>query len=102
MPLDVLIYAGARLPGSCGSANDLDAESPSASLQVCRGFCGHDGSPSLRMSCPPNGRALAFPVIFGPGRESSTSTAQPVEVRTPTDEDLMAGIQAKDAKALDL
>lgn len=54
------------------------------------------------MSSPPNGRALAFPVIFGTGRESSLRGPQPVEVRTPTDEELMAGVQAKDAKALDL
>jgi len=54
------------------------------------------------MSAPPNGRALAFPVIFGTGRESAVPAPQPVGVRTSTDEELMAGIQAKDAKALDL
>jgi len=54
------------------------------------------------MSSPPNGRALAFPVIFGTGRESSIPAPQPVDVRSPTDEELMAGMQAKDAKALDL
>jgi RNA polymerase sigma-70 factor (ECF subfamily) len=54
------------------------------------------------MSSPLNGRALAFPVIWGSGREDSIATPQPVEVRPPNDEELMAGLQAKDATALDL
>jgi RNA polymerase sigma-70 factor, ECF subfamily len=53
------------------------------------------------MSSPPNGRALAFPVIFGTGRDIAVPAPQPVEVRSPTDEELMAGMQSKDAKALD-
>jgi len=54
------------------------------------------------MSSPPNGRALAFPVIWGASRDSSVAARQPVEVRAPSDEDLMAGICAKDPEALDL
>ena len=54
------------------------------------------------MSSPPNGRALAFPVIWGTGRQDSILTPQPLEVRHPSDEELMAGLQAKDDKALDL
>jgi RNA polymerase sigma-70 factor, ECF subfamily len=56
----------------------------------------------LKMSSPPNGRALAFPVIWGTGRSVSIAAPQPVEVRLPSDEELMTGVQAKDAKALDL
>src|SRR6195256_2535642 len=53
------------------------------------------------MSSPPNGRALAFPVIWGTGRQNSIVTPQPIEVCHPSDEELMAGLQAKDEKALD-
>ena len=54
------------------------------------------------MSTPLNGRALAFPVIWGTERQDSIPTPQPVAVRPPTDEELMAGLVAKDAEALDL
>jgi RNA polymerase sigma-70 factor, ECF subfamily len=54
------------------------------------------------MSSPPNGRALAFPVIWGTSRDTAIIAPQPVEVRSPSDEDLMAGICAKDPEALDL
>ena len=54
------------------------------------------------MSSPPNGRALAFPVIWGTSRDSSVLAVQPVEVRTPSDEDLMASICAENPEALDL
>lgn len=54
------------------------------------------------MSSPLNGRALAFPVIWGPGQEDLIATAQPVELRPPGDEELMASLRAKDEKALDL
>jgi len=56
---------------------------------------------SLKMSPLLNGRALALPVIWGTGRLDSIATPLPVEVRSPSDEELMAGLQAKDAKALD-
>jgi len=55
-----------------------------------------------KMSSPLNGRALAFPVIWGTGRQDSIATPQLVEVRPPSDEELMVGLQVKDAEALDL
>jgi RNA polymerase sigma-70 factor, ECF subfamily len=54
------------------------------------------------MSSPPNGRALVFPILWGTSQEDSLVAPQPVEVRSPSDEELMAGLQCKDAKALDL
>ncbi len=54
------------------------------------------------MSSPPNGRALVFPVMWGTSREESLVTPQPIEIRPPSDEELMAGLQCKEAKALDL
>jgi RNA polymerase sigma-70 factor (ECF subfamily) len=59
------------------------------------------------MSSPPNGRALAFPLVWGSSEQESIRTPQPVEIRPvelrpPTDEELMAGLKAKDSKALDL
>jgi RNA polymerase sigma-70 factor (ECF subfamily) len=54
------------------------------------------------MSSPLNGRALAFPVIWGTGQEDAITPAQPIEAGPFSDEELMAGLQAKNAKALDL
>jgi len=54
------------------------------------------------MSSPLNGRALAFPVIWGTGQEDVITPAQPIEAGPFSDEELMAGLQAKNAKALDL
>jgi RNA polymerase sigma-70 factor (ECF subfamily) len=56
----------------------------------------------LKMSSPLNGRALAFPVIWGTGPEEAVVTPQPVDIRPPSDEELMAGLRVKNAKALDL
>src|SRR6202165_3364457 len=53
------------------------------------------------MSSPPNGRALALPGGWGPTRESARSLPV-VEVRSPSDEELMSSLQAKDSKALEL
>src|ERR1700726_1265906 len=53
------------------------------------------------MSSPPNGRALALPVGWGSTRESGLSLPV-VEVRSPSDEELMCSLQAKDSKALEL
>ena len=53
------------------------------------------------MSSPPNGRALALPVGWGSRRESALSLPV-VEVRSPSDEELMSSLQAKDSKALEL
>lgn len=54
------------------------------------------------MSSPPNGRALSFPVIWGTGIEGRVAGPQATEVRSPSDEELMAWIQAKDSRGLDL
>jgi len=54
------------------------------------------------MSSPPNGRALEFPVMWGTSREDPLVAPQPIGIRSPSDEELMAGLQCKDAKALDL
>ena len=54
------------------------------------------------MNSPPNGRALAFPVVWGTESGSRVAGPRPTEVRSPSDEDLMAWIQAKDSKGLDL
>src|ERR1700730_7333027 len=53
------------------------------------------------MSSPPNGRVRVLPVVWGSGRES-VAPLPVVEVRTPSDEELMSGLQAKDSKALEL
>src|SRR6202166_3089055 len=57
------------------------------------------------MSSPLNGRALAFPVIWGTDQHDSIPAAQTIAARTPalpSDEELMVGLEAKDADALDL
>jgi RNA polymerase sigma-70 factor, ECF subfamily len=54
------------------------------------------------MSPPPNGRALAFPVVWGTQREIEALQPAPEEIRSPSDEDLMVRVQAKDPKGLDL
>jgi RNA polymerase sigma-70 factor, ECF subfamily len=54
------------------------------------------------MSSPPNGRALAFPVVWGVERENRVTGPQPAEIRSPSDEELMARIQAKDPESLEL
>ena len=56
----------------------------------------------LTMNSPPNGRALAFPVVWGTEGGSRVAGPQPAEARSPSDEDLMAWMQAKDSKGLDL
>jgi len=54
------------------------------------------------MSSPPNGRALAFPVVWGTAKESRIPGPQPAEISSPTDEELMARMQAQDSKGLEL
>jgi len=54
------------------------------------------------MSSPPNGRALAFPALWGTARERSIAEARPLDVGSPSDEELMAWMQARDSKGLDL
>jgi RNA polymerase sigma-70 factor (ECF subfamily) len=54
------------------------------------------------MSSPPNGRALAFPVVWGASRNRiSTAPPPPSEALSPNDEELMANLQAEDSRALD-
>lgn len=53
------------------------------------------------MSSPPNGRALAFPVVWGGERANSSAAPQSAEVQPLSDEELMARIQARDSRALD-
>ncbi len=53
------------------------------------------------MSSPPNGRALVFPMVWGTARETRVVEPQPVELPSPSDEELMARMQAKDSQALD-
>jgi len=54
------------------------------------------------MSSPPNGRTLAFPIFWGNAREVPATGPQALEPRSPSDEQLLASIQAKDPKGLDL
>jgi RNA polymerase sigma-70 factor, ECF subfamily len=54
------------------------------------------------MSSPPNGRALAFPLVWGSARERVVGGPQSAGLRSPSDEELMAWMQAKDSKGLDL
>src|SRR5206468_10643085 len=56
----------------------------------------------LNMSTPPNGRALTFPVLWRTATERCVAGPQPAEVRSPSDEQLMVWLQAKDAKGVDL
>src|SRR5882672_2878093 len=56
---------------------------------------------SSHMSSPPNGRALAFPLVWSRDQGYSVSLPEEALPRTPSDEELMAGLQAKDANALE-
>jgi RNA polymerase sigma-70 factor, ECF subfamily len=53
------------------------------------------------MSSPPNGRALAIPLVWKKNQGHSVTLPQPAPVRSPSDEELMADLQAKDAGALE-
>src|ERR1700747_1988943 len=53
------------------------------------------------MNSPPNGRALPFPVVWENGREDDLARSSKPESVRPTDEDLMAWVQARDHRALD-
>jgi RNA polymerase sigma-70 factor (ECF subfamily) len=52
------------------------------------------------MSSPPHGRALIFPTVW-PAKAAAVAP-KTVEVRSPTDEELMSRLQSNDAKALEL
>lgn len=53
------------------------------------------------MSSPPNGRALAFPLVWTRNQGYAVALPEAAPVRTPSDEELMAGLQAKDSIALE-
>src|ERR1700682_4332603 len=71
------------------------------SLQDGLAFCPANYC-RLKMSSPPNGRALAFPVVWGTGRDTSVAAPPVAETRAPSDEELMACLQGKDSNALNL
>jgi RNA polymerase sigma-70 factor (ECF subfamily) len=52
------------------------------------------------MSSPPNGRVLALPAVWA--TRAAAAPAKTIELRSPTDEELMARMQASDSKALEL
>jgi RNA polymerase sigma-70 factor (ECF subfamily) len=52
------------------------------------------------MSSPPNGRALVLPAVWA--TRAATTPAKTIELRSPTDEELMTRLQANDSKALEL
>jgi len=54
------------------------------------------------MSSMPPRRALTFPVVWDPIRESAASPAQVPKTRTPTDEDAMVRLQSNDTGALEI
>lgn len=53
------------------------------------------------MSSPPNGRALPFSIVWGNGHGDGVAESHKQPARSPSDEELMAWIQAKDHQALD-
>ena len=54
------------------------------------------------MSSPPNGRALAFPAVWGTASTGRITGSRPAELPSPSDEELMAWMQGKDSRGLDL
>lgn len=55
----------------------------------------------LNMSSPANGRALTIPWDWSRHQSHSVEISEAPPIRPPTDEELMAGLQAKDANALE-
>lgn len=62
------------------------------------GWCMFANAPF--MSTPANGRALAIPLVWT-GEQRRTTEAQAAGLRSPTDEELMTGVQAKDHNTLE-
>src|SRR6202158_1460663 len=54
------------------------------------------------MSSPPPGRALTFPIAWGRHPERSAAAPISTEERHPSDEDVMARLQANDSNALEI
>jgi RNA polymerase sigma-70 factor (ECF subfamily) len=55
-----------------------------------------------QMSSPPNGRALALPLLWGTGKKRLVAGPQPVDIHAPSDEELMVWMQDQDSKGLEL
>lgn len=56
----------------------------------------------LRMSSPPQRRALFFPAVWENGQEHQAKPAELPERQIPVDEELMVRLQANDAGAMEL
>jgi RNA polymerase sigma-70 factor (ECF subfamily) len=54
------------------------------------------------MSSPPSGRALTFPITWGRHQERSAAPPIASDERRPSDEDVMARLQANDSNALEI
>jgi RNA polymerase sigma-70 factor, ECF subfamily len=54
------------------------------------------------MSSPPQGRALTFPIAWGPGQELSVPAPKAAGDRSPSDEEVMARLQSNDTGALEI
>ena len=54
------------------------------------------------MSSPPNGRALALPLVWSRDRGQVLAVPGPSTIPSPNDEELLTELQAQDAKALDV
>jgi RNA polymerase sigma-70 factor (ECF subfamily) len=54
------------------------------------------------MSSPPNGRALALPLVWTRGREQIVATPGPSTIPSPSDEELLTDLQTYDAKAFEV
>jgi RNA polymerase sigma-70 factor, ECF subfamily len=54
------------------------------------------------MSSMPPRRALTFPIVWDPVRESAASSAQVPKTRIPSDEDAMVRLQSNDTGALEI
>jgi RNA polymerase sigma-70 factor (ECF subfamily) len=55
-----------------------------------------------KMSTPPQGRAMTFPMIWNRSRARSGNTQDTAEPRSPSDEELIARLQEKDSGALEI
>src|SRR6202049_3497807 len=54
------------------------------------------------MSSPPNGRALALPLVWKRGQGQVVALPSPSTAPSPSDEELLTDLQTSDAKALDV
>jgi RNA polymerase sigma-70 factor, ECF subfamily len=54
------------------------------------------------MSSPPNGRALALPLVWSRGRQQIVAIPGPSTIPSPSDEELLTDLQTYDAKAFEV